>query len=265
MNMNRKESTWETLEKSARDAFHNGDYSEAEKLAIEALEIAQHEKREDSKAAILHTLGTIYMRLGQYDKAENALIESLKIKESILSPNHHAIATSYNQLAQLLNRKSQYAEAEKLYRRALDIFTVLNDKRNQAITLHNLGATISRQNNFSEAEALFRRTLQIQEENGESRAVSQTLNSLGILYLYRKRWQDAEIIFRRAVKLAKSQLGDNHPETAFILRNLAKALDRLEKTDEADKIRVEAYEVLLRTFGPEHPYVKELEQVKGKA
>jgi len=56
----------------------------------------------------------------------------------------------------------------------------------------------------------------------------------------------------------KSNLGDEHPDTAIVLNNLSRVLAEEGKDEEAIKLFSESLNILKRTLGPDHPYVEKL-------
>ena len=70
-----------------------------------------------------------------------------------------------NNLAGLLLETNRLAEAEPLYRRALEIFegSLGPDKSNVAMGLNNLAVSFQATNRQAEAEPLFRRALEIDD------------------------------------------------------------------------------------------------------
>ena len=90
---------------------------------------------------------------------------ALAIDETSLGPDHPNVATSLNNLAQLLQDTNRLAEAEPLMRGALaiDEQTYGPDHPNVAIRLNNLAQLLKDTNRPAEAEPLMRRALGIDE------------------------------------------------------------------------------------------------------
>ena len=79
----------------------------------------------EAGAGFLSALGRTYRHLGDYDRAEDLLRDSLERRRQILPPMHLEIATSCNNLALVLREKGAYLEAEDLIREALAIYLEL--------------------------------------------------------------------------------------------------------------------------------------------
>ena len=57
---------------------------------------------------------------GQYDRAVVVAQKALEVAEQNTNPNHPAVATSLNKLAELYRTQGQYTQAARLYARAAD-------------------------------------------------------------------------------------------------------------------------------------------------
>jgi tetratricopeptide (TPR) repeat protein len=72
------------------------------------------------RAAILNTLGAVYQGLGEHQQAEPLLVEALQLRSRPDTPPAE-LASSLHNLGCLRHDQAQFAEAEKLLRRALTL------------------------------------------------------------------------------------------------------------------------------------------------
>ena len=86
-----------------------------------------------------------------------------KISEKTLGKEHPAVAIRYNNLAGLLEDQGKYAEAEPLYRRAIEIGekTLGKDHPDVARLYNNLASLLKDRGKFAEAEPLYLRAIEI--------------------------------------------------------------------------------------------------------
>ena len=98
-------------------------------------------------------------------------------------PEHPAVATNLNNLAELYREQGKYAKAEPLNQRALAI-------REKAL-------------------------------GPEHPAVAASLNNLALLYDAQGKYTEAEPLYRRALAIDEKALGPEHPGIATDLNNLA--------------------------------------------
>ena len=72
-------------------------------------------------ASSLNTLGVIYSRRGDFEKAEQLLKSALEIWEKALGPEHPNVAIALFNLANVRRTRGDFDEAEQLHQRALRI------------------------------------------------------------------------------------------------------------------------------------------------
>ena len=134
----------------------------------------------------------------------------------------------------LLETKAQFAEAEPLMRRALEIDekSFGNDHPDVARDLNNLAQLLQETNRLAEAEPLMRRVLAIfkQSLGPEHPNVATTLNNLAQLLQATNRLAEAEPLMRRALAIDEKSYGNDHPNVAidlYILTGLLQDTNRL--------------------------------------
>jgi tetratricopeptide (TPR) repeat protein len=120
-----------------------------------------------------------------------------------------------------------YGEAERLMRRSLELREKLQDWQGEAQVLHSLGNLIARDNS-SEAEELLSRSLRLRESKNDLVGIAQVLNSLGRL-LKRRSPRQAEEYLRRSLGIDK-RLGNLQGQAKALqtLANIVRQRDSLE-------------------------------------
>ncbi len=89
--------------------------------AIKTLDAGSLKDQPLVEARIRGTIGNTLYGLARYDDAEPNFRKSLDIRRAAYPTGHPIIATSLNNLAELLRAQNKLAEAEPLYREALEI------------------------------------------------------------------------------------------------------------------------------------------------
>lgn len=99
--------------------------------------------------------------------------------------------------------------------------------------LHNLGLLYDDQGKHAEAEKMYRRALDGYEKawGPDHTSTLDTVNNLGLLYVDQGKHAEAEKMYRRALEGYTSARGSDHPNTRRIARNLA-LLDERKQTPE---------------------------------
>jgi tetratricopeptide (TPR) repeat protein len=67
------------------------------------------------------------------------------------------------------------------------------------------------------------------------------------------RLAEAEPLMRRALKIDEHSFGQNHPNVARDLNNLAQLLKATNRLAEAEPLMRRAVEILEASLGPDHP------------
>ncbi len=175
---------WETQLAAGDKAYQQGNYPEAEKRLVAALEEAEGLGPQDPRlATTLNYLGLVYDAQGKYAEAEPLYKRSLAILENALGPEHPDVAKSLNNLAELYRAQGHYAEAEPLYQRSL---------------------------------AIWEKALGPKHPD-----VAKSLNNLALLYEALGRYTEAEPLYQRSLAITEKALGPEHPDVATSLNNLA--------------------------------------------
>jgi tetratricopeptide (TPR) repeat protein len=76
---------------------------------------------------------------------------------------------------------------------------------------------------------------------------------LASLYDSQGNYERAEALFLQALKLRQRLLGDNHPDVASSLNNLAKLYYSQGKYDQAEPLYLQALNILEQSLGGNHP------------
>ena len=166
-------------------------------------------------------------------------------------------AHSLNNLAFLYEQQKRYAEAEPLYKEALQIRRRVlgTEHRITAMTLNNLARLYEAQKRYAEAEPLYREVMEIRKKvlGPRHSDTASALNNLAMLYKALGRGIDAEPLLLEALDIKKEALGAQHLETAVISKNLADLYMSQGRYRDAEPLLESALEIRKKVFGAEHP------------
>lgn len=208
------------------------------------------------RAVILGSIAQIEINLGNFEKARNLLDQAmpivLKFKGS-LNRHESAIPISYGQLEYVLGN---FDESERLFQIADSIFkanslTETSDYRNLKF---NMVGLYNEQNRYDEAQ----NTIQdldpasFGHSEEEVKSKSNYYNYLAIAQKNLGNFQDAVSNYQRAITLRKEVFGENNPETATTMNNLANVYIELEENEKALEMAQRAYEIRMEVYGPDH-------------
>jgi tetratricopeptide (TPR) repeat protein len=131
-----------------------------------------------------------------------------------------------HQTASYLYERGQYAEAEPLYQRAMEIRrTALGETHpDYATSLNNLAGLYRAMGRHAEAGPLYRRAMEIRHAAlGEGHPdYATSLNGLARLYRDMGWLDEAEPLFKQAMEIRRTALGEGNPDYADSLNGLAR-------------------------------------------
>lgn len=238
-----------------------GDYTEAERTALRANQIAVKTYTENSTKTALaqQLLSDIYYTLGDYDKAEDNIKKALVSREKQFGRKHVEVAKSLSQLALIKfykgdNRK----DVEKMMLEARDIVGEKLKKDNPlyADILKNLAVVyISEKkydlafNSLTIAEAIWR--AKTGTKNNINAASIYTLT--GDVYYQLKNYKKADEFYTKSKDLYKRYFSSSHPEYVKVLSKLSKVY-YMQKDYKGAKASIEEslnnYEGFIKTYFP---------------
>ncbi len=123
-----------TLSRLAESYLRQEHYSAAESLLHTILSIQEtlHGRCSIEISTTLQELANIYQKQGRYDRAAEMLERLLHILETIHGDNGLSVASCLLKLADLLTEVEMVSEAEPLYRRAQEIYSLSYGERTAA-------------------------------------------------------------------------------------------------------------------------------------
>jgi serine/threonine-protein kinase len=210
-----------------------------------------------TQAEMYLVVGRVYANLALHDSAERFLNRSLAVNEQTHGPDSVQTAAGAEALAHLYFNRSEYARAERLYRRALAIRRLPgSDPVQLATTLAGLGAVVSATGRHEQAEPVLREALELRrrapDESGAG--IVDTLYELGLALLRGGRAESAAPLFREAVERARSDPRAPGRIRVGSLLNLARIVHRFERRP-ADAVPLyhEALSLSRQLFPQDHP------------
>ena len=154
-------------------------------------------------------------------------------------------------------KHSLYAEAEPLFKRALEIAEKEFGKEHlhTGQMLSNLGGVYREQGRYEEAELLFKRSVAILEKQSgaDSEGTAISLSELGQLHIRQGRFAEAEQVLQRALDIIEKRLGKNHVRTSIALDNLAALYSTTDRFEDAERLFKRSLEITNKELGKDQP------------
>ena len=169
-------------------------------------------------AAALNTRGLRCKDEARYDEGRALYERALALLEATTGPHGDAVATLYHNLAGIAHARGDYAAAEPLARRGLDIRRRADDHRPGDVAADEiaLAAILDGLGRYDESERLYLGALRVFERARRRHApeIAVALNNLGALHARRGDLDRAADLLDRAVALKRRTLGPDHPDVA---------------------------------------------------
>ena len=206
------------------------------------------------RARLLNLLGHVYGMLGQYQQAEPLVEEGLALRLEQFPRSHPEVADSLQELGQLRHWQGRTEEARDLLLEALETAAAGGDTEAMGVASMTLGGVYGNLGEFEEAERLYRRALEIRiAARGEDHSsVAATLNNLGNLYYDLQRWPEAEQAHLRAIAIKEKALGPEHFFVAQSLNNLGNVYVAQERLEEARELHRRALAIKSNKLPADH-------------
>ncbi len=251
----------EPLVNKGRLLLLKGDYTEADKVALRAHQIAVSVYTENSTktAPTQKLISDIDYTIGDYDNAEDNIKKALVSQEKQFGRKHIEVAKSISQLALIKFYKgADRKEVEKLMLESRDIMGEKLGKTNPqyAEILKNVAVLyISEKrfdiafNSLTQAESIWK--AKAGRKNNINLASIYTLT--GDVYYQQKNYEKAEEFYSKAKDLYEKFFSKNHPEYVKVLSKQAKVY-YMEKDFKRSKKNIEEalnnYESFIKLYFP---------------
>jgi hypothetical protein len=172
------------------------------------------------------------------------------------------LVTADVRLAEYLNSRGRYDDAERLCKRRVGSFSFrkeLGDEDQETLSAFHVLAQIHyNQGRLSEAEETFRHNLAIRKkEPGVDHGITlKTMNSLARVYRRQGWHEEAEELFKQALAIRKNKWGADHPGTLTTMNNLAAVYDSQKRYDEAEELYKHVLACQEKHPGPDHIHTR---------
>jgi serine/threonine protein kinase len=120
-------------------------------------------------------------------------------------------------------------------------------------TLEKLGALYAEFEEYTAAEKVYKRAIDIfRKHYGESVSTAELMRELAKLYVEQARFNEAERVYRSVLNTVKSAFGDEDQELIYCYEDLATVVAQQKRFAEAEQLLHDANVVLTKVFGVRH-------------
>ncbi len=216
-----------TICDSLSQLYKKSDRNKAIEYAIRSLKSAEKEKDVIMQIAPLQTLGEVYFRLDDYEKAAfyfTHLINIYKQQNLELEAAH-----TFARLGGVYSQWSRYDLAKENYDKSLTICKKHQDFEGIASCLSGLANIMTHWGNYDLALLQYLESLKFWEETGNRLGIARSYNNIGMLYQELSDYDRANDYYKRGLKIFE-ELND----TWSIVNMILHIGDIYLKTEEYD-------------------------------
>jgi tetratricopeptide (TPR) repeat protein len=223
----------------AQSKLNDGSISDTQ--AIEALRTASAHRIPFDEALTRANVGVTNAHSAESIDAQlKPLLQELEYAEQTHGPQNREIGNISLRIGDAYAKAARYAEAERHYRRALQIFERSFGQRNLKVAscLGKLGDLFFAQQKYADAETIYWRVLDITQSawGAEHNDVAQCHKALARLLEAQGRLKEAEQFYLSALRIMEKVGGPDHPELTETLRHLASFWMRQGKKPERKRL-----------------------------
>jgi predicted ATPase len=220
-----------------------GEYDQALELPRESLDLYKRVDDPHGAANCLAVMGNFRRLMGDFHSTEESLTESLQIAQA--SGDRSAIALALNYLGIVAYDMGDYARARELYQRALKIRQEIGDTKGTGATLGNLGVVAATTRDFERATQLLESSLAIRRHVGDRQGMAWALSILGDVARGSKQIEKARELYTESHALF-AEIGDRYA-TALGLTKLGQTAFLLSDYSSAEDYLLRSLETAWAT------------------
>jgi serine/threonine-protein kinase len=209
------------------------------------------------QAALYQTLGSLYQRLGNYDRADALLQSALDERRRLSGADEDRDSLdSLVALGLLRIDQAKLDDAERLATQALDTArrTLPADDRLVARATAALGKVLEERGNYDRAIPQLTEAVRLYSASDDTaQELSAVLSELADAQFYAGRLEVSEALNKRALDLDRRIHGLLHPNVGDDLLNLGAIASNREQYDDATRYYREALDIMQGWYGEKHP------------
>jgi len=208
------------------------------------------------QAELFETLGSIYEKLGKFDRADPLLRSSLERHKAVSGTDSADVANDMVALGRLRLEQSQLPEAERLVRDGLAMSRRHLPPNDPAVAkaLSTLGRVLEERGSYDESVKTLNEAVRLQSARGAvTPDLSDSINELATAHYYLGHRPEADALYRRALAMDRQLYGDIHPRVADDYYGVGLLQHELGHDAEAERYFREALRVKQSWYGNDHP------------
>ncbi|MBI2279960.1 MAG: tetratricopeptide repeat protein [Bacteroidetes bacterium] len=212
----------------------------AEKYGKEAVALSKELKNDSLLAQSLNDLGTLFLRIGEYDKAQHHYDQAIAIRESL--KDSMGLAALYSKMAVIQEIKSNYPQALEMNLKVLKIYeSVGNDTLAIATLYGNISVILANIGQVKNAIKYNDKALKLSQFLNNDQLFGTTLVNYANFYGKLNELDTSLIYYQKALPYFEKI--NNLNSIAVIINNMASIYDRKNQVDSSIYYYKQALEI----------------------
>jgi tetratricopeptide (TPR) repeat protein/CHAT domain-containing protein len=207
----------------------------------------------ETRIANMRGMATLVFQKGKHDEAIKLAAQVCYFAREWLGEEHPEYATSLNELARMFVMMENYAEAEPIMLKALDIYahSLGVNHPDYATGLFNLAVLYHNADNLTAAESYYLQALDVQrrELGAHHPNVGVTLGNLALLYEKQENFTALEPLYLELLEIRRAVLDKYHPDVVKSLHIVVQTYQRMGRDADAVPFQREAVELYRHVSG----------------
>jgi len=232
-------------------------YDEAKPILLSCLDISLTSEDWEEKLLVRSAIGVLLKEKGNYTDAHKYYVEALEIAKKNYDETDVRLAKSMGLYAELLRKQGSTIEALELHQKSLAIQLASPEKDEVSISESQtfLGCCFSAQKEYSRAADLHEQALCLRHEclAPAHPLLAESLNYVGETLRHVGKSEKALPCLIRALDIREKIYGNSHPAVAHVLGNLAAVLSDLGRLHESEIHFLRCIKICEDFFKPDHP------------
>jgi tetratricopeptide (TPR) repeat protein len=191
---------------------------------------------------------------GRFSEAETLSYKALRSAEK--ADDKYAVAAAYSALGDIYHAQLRFAEAERVYQKALTIFGDLPGQSHAlAIVWRNMAGVLTAQMRFNAAaEALNRASkFLVKGQVKDPHLHALILNGSGVVQFYQGKTKKAKASFLRATEFQLRPATPWDLDLGDVLNNLGRVYQTKRQYAKAEEAYLRSLELITQRLGATHP------------
>ncbi len=203
----------QALNQTGKQFFHIGEYEKAQTYLQQSLAIQQEIGDRQGEGATLNNISGIYQAQGDYQTALDYLQRALAIMQEI--GNRQGKGATLNNISQIYHAQGDYKTAIGYLQQTLPICQEIGDRAGEKATLNNLSRIYHAQGKYEMAVGYLKQSLAIQQEIDDRAVKGVTLNNISQIYDAQGDYETAVGYLKQSLAISQ-EIGDRAGEGATL-------------------------------------------------